>query len=104
MTRTKATAKPAATVEGVELLPVRIPPLNLHDLEAIRREMSRVYRDMRSDRIDTQDGTRLIYALSQIGKLIEATVIEARIEALENPTRYLAQPNEAEDVEEIRNE
>ena len=59
MTRTKATTKPAATVDGVELLPVATTPINLHDLEAVRREMSRVYRDMRSDRIDTQDGTRL---------------------------------------------
>lgn len=64
--------------------------------------MARVYRDMRGDRIDTQDGTRLVYALSQIGKLIEASTIERLIEALENPTRYLAQPNEVEEAKVSR--
>jgi hypothetical protein len=33
--------------------------------------------------IDTQDGTRLVYVLSQIGKLIEMQRIAERVEALE---------------------
>lgn len=45
--------------------------------------MARVYRDMRGSRIDTQDGTRLIYALAQIGKLHEAVELEKRITELE---------------------
>ena len=102
LSRTKTTTKSAATIDSVELLPVRTPVLNLHDLEAVRREMARVYRDMRSARIDTQVGSRLIYSLSQIGKLIEVATIERRIEALENPIKRLAQPNEVDDVE-VRN-
>ncbi|HET7098414.1 MAG TPA: hypothetical protein VFJ68_13575 [Casimicrobiaceae bacterium] len=45
--------------------------------------MARVYRDMRAGRIESQDGTRLAYVLSQIGKLIEAGEIEKRLEAVE---------------------
>ena len=45
--------------------------------------MARVYRDMRAGRIESQDGTRLTYVLSQIGKLIESGENEKRLEALE---------------------
>jgi len=46
--------------------------INLSSLENIRFEMGKVYRDMRSGQIDTQDGSRLIYSLSSIGKMLEA--------------------------------
>lgn len=71
-------------VEGELLAPT--PPgirIALSDLESTRREMASVYRDMRQGRIDTQDGTRLVYALSQIGKLIELASLERRIGELE---------------------
>ena len=45
--------------------------------------MGKVYRDMKGKKIDTQDGTRLVYVLSQIGKLIEMQKIGERVEALE---------------------
>nr|WP_164503148.1 hypothetical protein [Nitrosomonas sp. JL21] len=48
-----------------------------------KREMARVYRDSRQGRIDIQDGTRLVYMLAQVGKLIEVSELEKRIEALE---------------------
>ena len=79
----KSRTKTAQTLDGTTLLPVPTPPINLHDLEAVRREMARVYRDMRGHQIDTQDGTRLIYALSQIGKLFEVVELEQRIVLLE---------------------
>lgn len=56
---------------------------DLATLTDVRREMGKVYREMRLTKIDTQDGTRLTYVLSQIGKLIQQAEIEARIEALE---------------------
>ena len=59
------------------------PKLNLHDLEAVRREMARVYRDMRGGAIDTQDGTRLVYVLGEMRKLFEIIELERRIQALE---------------------
>lgn len=82
----KSRTKTPQTFDGTTLLPVPTPPINLHDLEAVRREMARVYRDMRGHQIDTQDGTRLIYALSQIGKLHEAVELEQRITLLEGIT------------------
>jgi hypothetical protein len=45
--------------------------------------MAKVYRDMKRGKILAQDGTRLTYVLAQIGKLIEAGEIEARMNALE---------------------
>jgi hypothetical protein len=86
MNQRKSRTKAPQTIDGTTLLPVPTPPINLHDLEAVRREMARVYRDMRGHQIDTQDGTRLIYALSQIGKLHEAVELEQRITLLEGIT------------------
>lgn len=63
-----------------------LPPVNLHDMEAVRREMARVYRDMRGRKIDTQDGTRLVYALTQIAKLHEAVELVRRLERIEEMT------------------
>jgi hypothetical protein len=55
----------------------------MNTLTDVRREMSRVYRDMRKDKIRTQDGTRLVYVLSMIGKIIESSDLQNRLEALE---------------------
>ena len=70
---------------GIVLLPApRIPrAINLNNLDAVRREMAKVYRDMRTRTIDSQDGARMIFALSQIGKMFELTQLERRIDALE---------------------
>ena len=56
----------------------------LDRLEGVRREMSRVYRDMESGKRDSQDGSRLVYVLTQIAKVLELTEIERRVDALEN--------------------
>lgn len=48
------------------------PRINLSSLENIRHEMSRVYRSMRSGLINTRDGSRLIYSLTSISKILEA--------------------------------
>lgn len=76
---TESSAAPAVTV--LEAVPT--PRLNLHNLESIRREMGSVYRDMRGGRIDTQDGSRLVYVLGELRKLIEAADLERRILQLE---------------------
>ena len=59
------------------------PKIDLKTIDDIRLEMAKVYRDMKSQRIPTSDGTRLVYVLSQIGKLIELNELEVRMEALE---------------------
>lgn len=81
MGRSKKIAQNRA-IEG-ELLPPTPPKIRLCDLEATRLEMAAVYRDMRGGRLDTSEGSRLVYALSQIGKLIEAAALERRIDELE---------------------
>jgi len=55
----------------------------LETLTDVRREMARVYRQMRHGRIDTQDATRMTYVLTQLAKLIQTGEFEARVEAVE---------------------
>ncbi len=62
------------------LIPHRI---DLKSIDDVRLEMARVYRDMKSQKIPTSDGTRLVYVLGQIGKMIELHDIEKRVEELE---------------------
>lgn len=68
------------------LLDTPTPPsaasLPLKTIDQARREMASVYRAMKGGSIDTSDGTKLIYALSQIAKLIEVGELEARIELI----------------------
>ncbi len=59
------------------------PKIDLRDVHAIRREMAVVYRDMRSGRIDTADGTKLAYVLDMIRKAYETGLLEERIARLE---------------------
>lgn len=50
--------------------------------------MARVYRDMRTNRIDTQDGVRFVFALSQIAKMFELELcdLEHRLSHLKQQT------------------
>lgn len=57
--------------------------IDLKTIDDVRLESARVYRDMRTQKIPTHDGTRLVYVLAQIGKMIELHDIEKRIEKLE---------------------
>lgn len=59
------------------------PRINLNDLDGLRREMARVYRDMRGGRVHSQDGARLVYVLGELRKVFEACDLEKRIAALE---------------------
>jgi hypothetical protein len=76
--------KTPVTIDGStsEVLPTP-SRLDLKSIDDIRLEMARVYREMRGNSIEAQQGTRLVYVLSQIGKLIELHEIERRIAALE---------------------
>lgn len=70
-----------------------IPPtIHLRTMHDVRIEMAKVYRDMKVGRMPTQDGTRLVYVLSQIGRAIEAQVNEARIDAIEHVLRLRGNP------------
>ncbi len=75
---------PPVILEAQVLQAIPTPQIKLATLEDCRREMARVYRDARADRIDSQDASRFVYILSQIGKLIELSDIEKRLLFLEH--------------------
>jgi hypothetical protein len=45
--------------------------------------MASVYRGMRNGSIETSDGSRLVYVLTQVGKMIEMHDLELKIKLLE---------------------
>jgi pyruvate/2-oxoglutarate dehydrogenase complex dihydrolipoamide acyltransferase (E2) component len=57
--------------------------IDLKSIDDVRLEMAKIYREMRNQKIDAADGTKLIYVLSQIGKMIEIHDIEKRINLIE---------------------
>ncbi len=75
----------AATGMTVQPTPPKISAskLPLDTLEGVRRELARVYREMRAGTLPSQQGTRLTYVLGEVGKLLALTRLESRIEALE---------------------
>lgn len=77
-------AKEGLTIDGQTLSLVPTPPkIDLATPLDVRREMAKVYREAKAGKIDTQDGSRLIYMLSQVGKMIELHEVETRLAALE---------------------
>lgn len=83
MARNSKTNLPASQ-SGAQVVVLPAPrAVNLHNLEAVRREMARVYRDMRSGAVASQDGARLVYVLGEIRKMFEVCDLEKRIQALE---------------------
>lgn len=87
--------------EVVTLLPTTTR-INLHDAPAIRRELASVYRDMRSGKIETQDGTRLGYVLNQLLRAYETCVLQDKIESIEN-TINVRQKDEREEIKRSKN-
>ena len=82
----KGTVREPQTIDGATLAllptPSRRKP-QLGSLDGVRVEMSRVYREMESGKRDSQDGSRLVYVLTQIAKVLELTEIERRLVMLE---------------------
>jgi hypothetical protein len=82
--RAKQTTEHGKSVSG-ELLPARPTPrgVRLNSLIAIRKEMVRVYKDARSGRIPSSEGTRLVYVLAQIAEIWAMTDLEPRLRTIE---------------------
>ena len=59
------------------------PRINLAAPEDIRREMAKVYRETRCNKILPNNGTKLVYMLINILKAYEATEMEKRLTDLE---------------------
>ena len=59
------------------------PRINLSTSEDIRREMAKVYRETRFNKIMPNNGSKLVYMLVNILKAYEVTEIEKRLVDLE---------------------
>jgi predicted nucleic acid-binding protein len=66
-----------------EVLEDPAPRINLSTSEDIRREMAKVYRETRCNKILPSNGTKLVYMLVNILKAYEVTEIEKRLTDLE---------------------
>jgi phage-related protein len=55
----------------------------LDSIQDVRREMAKVYREARSGVVEVVDGTKLVWMLQAVGKVIESSDLEKRIEILE---------------------
>lgn len=76
--------KEPVTVDNVSGKVLPTPKgIKLKSIDDVRVEMASVYRAMKKGSIETGDGTKLVYVLGQIGKMIEIHDIERRIELLE---------------------
>jgi hypothetical protein len=62
-------------------LPRRRPLLTVRD---VKREMSAIYWLMRRGEIPPETGTRLVFVLTSIGRLIEVSEVERKLEAIEH--------------------
>ncbi len=72
-------------VDGVEVLEAPTPRLRipLRTADDVSRELARLYRQMKSGQIPTQDGSRLAYVLNLLRTAIETGELEKRINQLE---------------------
>lgn len=55
----------------------------LNKVSNVRMEMSRIYREARLGHLRPGDGTKMIYMLATIGRVIEGSDLERRIAQLE---------------------
>ena len=80
----KFTQENALEMLSGELVDIKpAPSIHLKTIDDVRLEMAKVYRDMKLQKIPTHDGTRLVYVLAQIGKMIELHELEKRVYLLE---------------------
>ncbi|MGZ5054444.1 MAG: hypothetical protein ACXWAT_05805 [Methylobacter sp.] len=74
------------TGEVVEYTPQGKPAryrAKLDTLQDVKREMAKLYRESRSGVLDVQDATKMTWMLQAVGKVIEGSDLEKRIEVLE---------------------
>jgi predicted nucleic acid-binding protein len=80
---TSCTKHPHVNQVNAEILDDPTPRINLATSEDIRREMAKVYRETRCNKIMPSNGTKLVYMLINILKAYEVTEIEKRLTDLE---------------------
>jgi hypothetical protein len=69
----------------VESLPPKVTRYRckLDTLQDVKKEMAKLYRESRSGVVEIVDGTKLVWMLQAVAKVIEGSDLEQRIEALE---------------------
>lgn len=73
-----------ATFEGQAIRVLPTPRrVDLKTLEQVRFEMARVYRAVDRGDYDSGEGSRRVFMLAQIGKMVELSGLEGRVEQLE---------------------
>ena len=82
----KHTLEADSITAGVDALPPRKQRyrLKLNTLSDVKREMTKVYKESRSGIIEIVDASKLVWMLSAVGKIIEVSDLEKRVEALES--------------------
>jgi len=80
---TDSTENSLEVLELIEALDYPTPRINLATSEDVRREMAKVYREARLNKLPISDATKLSYILTQILKAHELMVLESRLEVLE---------------------
>lgn len=80
---TSCTKKMPKDIVATGLCDLGTPRINLSTSEDIRREMAKVYRETRCNKILPNNGTKLVYMLINILKAYEITEIEKRLTDLE---------------------
>ena len=81
---TNRTENSSADLSLIEIIDSPPPTkINLASSEDVRREMAKVYREARLNKLPISDATKLSYILTQILKAHELIVLESRLEVLE---------------------
>lgn len=73
----------ATSLMDIDLSTKHTTKINLSTAEDIRREMGRVYREARSNKLPINEATKLTYILTQILRATEVYLLEERLSALE---------------------
>jgi hypothetical protein len=70
-----------------DILPTPTKKIDLASINDVRLEMASVYRGMKSGSIETSEGTKMAYVLSQVAKLItEKQNTQANVPTKELPS------------------
>ncbi len=61
--------------------------LRLNTIDDVKKELGRLYREARANRVDSQTASRLANMLSILGRLIEGADLEERLARIEEHVR-----------------
>ena len=70
-------------IEQPEIIEHPTPRINLSTAEDVRREMGRVYREAKTNKLPINEATKLTYILTQILRATETFLLEERLSTLE---------------------